>query len=520
MKKQTIFFGWLLLAGLLCTAVLGTATFEHRLNQQTTQTVLELQIPHTKHQDSAITTAKGVSRKIMSEVFNVPLQTTGVVAGAHTDQKLDQEQIADISTPAIIRIFNRVSGTVSFPEFTVDLLNFNLIPTANTYSQKLDSLATGTGFFVDSKGHIVTNSHVIDKGMILEKFTEKALVYYGEVIRNQILNLNPEELAALDKKITTTYGDDPMLAADKFAYDLLGGVHKYITERAKIDAEQTITVLDPSGVGVKIKTEEDLKKLASEGFPATIVDWRPDYAKSHKDVALIKIQKETTPFLNLNSQSSPSTGQQIFVIGFPANAEVNLSDLFSRTMTQGSINSLKDLDETRIYQTDAKISPGSSGSPMLNEKGEVIGIITFLNNGTIGDNFGYAVPIEHALTLMDNNGVNPTTNPYLSSFISGLQLAESNLCRKANEQFALSKANSESLGNPGLQKYIDRCNELISAGNSKDGKLYQAQEFLKNIPIYAWAGGLVFVIITAGALFFLRKSRKIEPIQATQATAV
>ena len=520
MKKQSILLGWLTSTALIGIVILGTAIFEHQLGQQATKTALELQIPHIKQQSPSLDTAKLVSREIMSQIFDVPIPSTGIVAGATTESQLNQEEIADISTPAVIRIFNRVSGTVSFPEFTVDLLNFNLVPTTTTYSQKLDSLVTGTGFFVDSKGHIVTNSHVIDKGVILEEFTQKALIYYGEAIRDQILNLNPDELTALEQKITTTYGDDPMQAADKFAYDVLEAVYKYITERAKIDAEQTITVLDPSGIGKKIKTEEDLKKLAGEGFPATIVDWRPDYAKSHKDVALIKIQKETTPFLNLNPNANPSTGQQIFVIGFPANAEVNLSDLFSRTMTQGSINSLKDLDETQIYQTDAKISPGSSGSPMLNEKGEVIGIISFLNNGAVGDNFGYAVPIEHALTLMNDNGVNPTTNPYLSSFILGLQLSENKLCRKANEQFALSKTSSESLSNPGLQKYIDRCNELISAGSSKDGKLYQATEFVKNIPIYAWAGGLVFVIITVGVIFFLRKTRKIEPIQTTQATAV
>lgn len=515
-QKQKILALWGISTAIIAITLIGTPLYEHRLSNKAESIIsgLPFRIPPEIKQSEY--NARVIGRQVMAQVFNDPELSRGIVLGSHTTIPLKQEEIADISTPTVIRVFNEVEGTITFPEFDIDLLTFNLIPNNKVYTEKVTSLVSGTGFFVDSKGHILTNAHVIDKGVILDDFIAGALLFYSSVIQQQILNLSPEDQEALKQKIISTYGDDPIIAADEFAYDVLETIYAYISDEAKVESTQKLTVLDPANVGTEIETEEDLVGLIDKGFPATVIDWRPDYATTHKDVGLIQIDQSQTPFLNLNTTSKPSTGQQIFVIGFPANADIDLSDLFSRTMTQGTVNSLKDLDGTQVYQTDAKISPGSSGSPMLNEAGEVIGIISFLNQGLIGDNFGYAVPIEHGYNLMSDNGVNPTDNPYMASFTQGLALAQASLCRKANEQFSASQANTKTFNNPNLQKYIDRCNDTIAEGDSKDGTIFQITERVKNVPTYAWAGGIIFILLSGGAGYYLIRMRKLSPQLPTQ----
>lgn len=456
--------------------------------------------------------AKKVSTNFIAQLYHAPNLTHGLVLGDTTPAPLKQEEIADISTPAVVRIFNQVSGSISFKEFSIDLENFQLLPTNKTYTEQSTALVTGTGFFIDSEGHLLTNAHVIDKHALLDQFIGSAINYYGQVIEQQITNLTPAEKEALKQKLISTYGPDPNIAVGSFALDLEATIEDYINQKSNVDATQNITVLNSAKDGTKLNNLADVEKLAKEGFEARLVDWKANYKTSHDDVALLKVEKSPTPFLSINADSKPSTGQQIFVIGFPSNAEIDFSDLFNRTMTQGSINATKKLDGFEVYQTDAKISQGSSGSPMLNEKGEVIGIITYQKSALLGDNFGYATPIQSGKTLMSDNGINIYSNPSLASFTQGVNLAAQSLCRKANEQFATASNLDPAFANPNLQKYIDRCKATIAAGQSKDGTLYQAQEFIGKVPIYAWVGGVAFVLISLGSLFMLRRMKKLSPI--------
>lgn len=474
----------------------------------------------------ALLRAEQVGFKVIAKAYRVPKLLTDSrvkesrVLGAQIPAPLKQEEIADISTPAVVRIFNNVEGTISFPEFSVDLVNFKLAPTSTTYAEKTSALNTGTGFFVDSQGHLLTNAHVIDKDVLMDKFILSAIDYYGIEIEKQMLRLSQAEMEALGQKILATYGGDPYSAGQLFALDLLANISDYIDQKAKVESKQTITVLNSIDDGTTIKNLADLKKLAAKGISASLVDWKPGYAKSHEDVALLKVENSPTPFLTLNSESKPTTGQQIYIIGFPSNAEIDYSDLFNRSMTQGTINALKKIDGTEVYQTDAKISQGSSGSPMLNEKGEIIGIITYQKSATKGDAFGYAIPIATGQQLMTDNGVTVSENPYMASFISGVNLSAQNLCRKANEQFATTGNIDSTFANSSLQKYITRCDELIAAGNSEDGTVYQVKEFFDKVPIYAWAASGAFVLISIGSFFLIRRMRNkplIQPLRTIPA---
>ncbi|MEI7579390.1 MAG: trypsin-like peptidase domain-containing protein [bacterium] len=121
------------------------------------------------------------------------------------------------------------------------------------------------------------------------------------------------------------------------------------------------------------------------------------YRDEVNDIAIVKINKDKLATVPLGDSDNLKVGQTVIAIGNP------LGDL-SSTVTVGSISGLnRDVNvgvdyafSTRTFsdviQTDAAINPGNSGGPLLNSRGEVIGI----NFATISgaENLSFALPIN------------------------------------------------------------------------------------------------------------------------------
>ncbi len=129
------------------------------------------------------------------------------------------------------------------------------------------------------------------------------------------------------------------------------------------------------------------------------------------DVALLKIEGTNLPYLDLGSSSDVIVGEWAIALGNP----FGLFDINSKpTVTVGVISNTGvnlSPQEQRIYrgmlQTDAAISSGNSGGPLVNSLGQVIGINatiystarTGMGAGSIG--IGFAIPINRARTIID-----------------------------------------------------------------------------------------------------------------------
>jgi len=88
-------------------------------------------------------------------------------------------------------------------------------------------------------------------------------------------------------------------------------------------------------------------------------------------------------------------GAQVVVIGNPLGLE--------KTVTDGIVSAVREIPSFgKIVQISAPISPGSSGSPVVNRKGEVIGVATFLLRE--GQNLNFAVPSERIAKLKSDKG--------------------------------------------------------------------------------------------------------------------
>ncbi len=118
------------------------------------------------------------------------------------------------------------------------------------------------------------------------------------------------------------------------------------------------------------------------------------------DLALLQINAPNLQPVTLANSSELSVGQEVYAIGNPFG--------LSGTMTRGiisSIRSIRTADGAPIddaIQTDAAINPGNSGGPLLNSRGEVIGINTMIasNGAEQSSGIGFAIPINTAKAVL------------------------------------------------------------------------------------------------------------------------
>ena len=145
------------------------------------------------------------------------------------------------------------------------------------------------------------------------------------------------------------------------------------------------------------------------------------------DLALLQITAPDLQPVTLADSSELSVGQKVYAIGNPFG--------LNGTMTRGiisSIRSIRNRDGAPIedaIQTDAAINPGNSGGPLLNSRGEVIGINTMIasNGAEQSSGIGFAIPINTAkAVLADLTRYGRVKRPSLGieSYAIGPDLAE------------------------------------------------------------------------------------------------
>ena len=123
--------------------------------------------------------------------------------------------------------------------------------------------------------------------------------------------------------------------------------------------------------------------------------------KGH-DLALLLINAPNLTPATLSDSSGLIVGQKVYAIGNPFG--------LSGTMTRGIISSIRSINGAEgapidnAIQTDAAINPGNSGGPLLNSRGEVIGITTMIasNGADQNSGVGFAIPINTAKAVLDD----------------------------------------------------------------------------------------------------------------------
>lgn len=143
---------------------------------------------------------------------------------------------------------------------------------------------------------------------------------------------------------------------------------------------------------VKGSSKIDVTLNNGQVLPATLIGTDPN-----TDIAVIKIEGKSFPFLKFGNSDDLRIAEDVLAIGSPFALDASVT----HGIVSGKKRQLQIADYEDFIQTDAAINPGNSGGPLLNLKGEVVGINTVIisrSGGFMG--IGLAIPSNMAKNVM------------------------------------------------------------------------------------------------------------------------
>lgn len=125
------------------------------------------------------------------------------------------------------------------------------------------------------------------------------------------------------------------------------------------------------------------------------------YENSVMDLAILKSTK-SLPYLKIGSSNDLAVGEDVLAVGTPLS--LSLTHTFTKGIVSALNRTLKIDNESgegymqNLIQHDASLNPGNSGGPLLNSRGEVVGINTLKISG--GEGIGFAIPSKSFESLL------------------------------------------------------------------------------------------------------------------------
>ena len=311
--------------------------------------------------------------------------------------------------------------------------------------------ATGTGFFITSDGYVATNCHLIERD---DAFIRR------QFILSAFRQITEASIAALENSWATRFTEQQR----SLLYNTYASVYSRLFSMILYDLKKSIYVVYRSDSGDR--HSDTVKKPAS-----VIIQGRP---MPGKDIAILKIPAPAEmPMLALAPSDLPQVGEQLFVYGYPGpvtnNDFLSGESAIEPTLTTGIVSAIrKSVGGWPLIQMDANINHGSSGGPVCNEKGEVIGLTTFgslENTGGLAAGLNFAVPVTILKEFLDSEGITPVPGHVTRLFARALGYYEQQQYQDALREFEkVSRLNDQY---PGIYAYISDCREKIKEGKGK-----------------------------------------------------
>jgi S1-C subfamily serine protease len=303
-------------------------------------------------------------------VFTLSLGLLIGAAGAlpaHAQKALSVQETNLRAKPATVLIISEVSAEVS--------LNCGGGVQSITPSAFRE---TGTGWFIDPSGWVITNGHVVQPAHETPRWLVNQLAQRA---------VTTACLGPALKSAGFQPGEKPE-AEDALKRRLLDKVLPTV----KVTITPKVTVVLSSGTRLKA----EVKKYSP---PASTEPGAP----SARDLALLKVPDGNYPVLAL-ADSTIQIGDPIRILGFPgvvlSHELLNESASLDASVTTGAVSGLKqDKANHPFIQTDASAAWGNSGGPAINAKAELVGVLTFVSlapgaEGSIVQGFNFAIPAQ------------------------------------------------------------------------------------------------------------------------------
>ncbi len=306
-----------------------------------------------------------------------------VALGAAPEARaLTLQEAIQIATPAVALITASVGA-----EITMDCGQGPVTVTPAPFVE------TGTGWFIDGRGYLITNAHVVDPGY----------------------RLPPWVTHELKKKAIEQACVDPELRARRLMRGEKPDVEELIRRQAsarglataKLKPIPELSVLLSNGT----KLNAEVKKFSAPLYTDSAGRPTPD---SGRDLALIQVKLGAYPAVALASRE-PKVGDPVHILGFPgvvlSHELLNRSAALEATVTNGTVSGLKeDAIGQDLVQTDAPATFGNSGGPAISDSATVLGVLTFISrsqDGAIVQGFNFLIPARDVRTFLEGTDIVP-----------------------------------------------------------------------------------------------------------------
>jgi S1-C subfamily serine protease/rhodanese-related sulfurtransferase len=382
------------------------------------------------------------------------LLLTGAWLGAPTSTAAYSVQEAILRVkPAVVLITTEVRGDVT--------LNCGRGPVTVSPSPYIE---TGTGWFVDGRGYVITNAHVVDPAH----------------------RLPPWVTHELKKKAIDQACVEPQLKARGLMHGQRPEVEEALRQAAgaaltsaKLETEERqITVMLSNGV----KLPAEVQKFS----PPPTVDSRgkptPD---SGRDLALLRVKDGNYPAIGLTTREV-QIGDPVHILGFPgvvlAHELLNQSVTLEASATNGAVSGFKvDVINQDLIQTDAPAAHGNSGGPAVTDDATLVGVMQFVSlssSGALTQGFNFLIPARDVGKFLQGTAVTkPGDSKFNAVWVAGIEALMS-------QRYKLAVAK------------LTEANQLVPNLTDVKHALNQAQEKVKNPPPQPFPWALTTVGVT------------------------
>ena len=138
------------------------------------------------------------------------------------------------------------------------------------------------------------------------------------------------------------------------------------------------------------------KKLQVVLHDGSVHDAKLIESNTYKDLALLKIDAPGLVAAPLGDSTSVEPADAVMVLGYPLGTALGSGV----SVYEGKVNAVRKEEDVPKFQIDATVNPGNSGGPLINDRGEVIGVVVSKVKTEVAERIGFAIPLAEANSLL------------------------------------------------------------------------------------------------------------------------
>lgn len=317
--------------------------------------------------------ASGYGGAYLANMNNETVSVSADATTAETQRPVVTASTEQASTAEALNNKPKPAGSVLTTAEVINKVTPSVVHITSEFDD-MNSGATGTGIIFTADGYIVTNAHVISA---------------------------EQQIRTNNNDTYPSFGNDPFSSFFENFYNFGGGNYETVV----VDAEKvTVTMSDG--------TEYEAEVIGSD---------------SNTDLAVLKIEAENLTAAEIGDSKALVMGDTAITLGYPLGLGLSASDgIISGLDKEMSVEVAGGSVTMNLLQTDAAINSGNSGGPLLNSRGQVVGITSSKLTGSSIDGVGFAIPITDALPIINElmtTGEVKNTIPKIG--ITGMEITQS-----------------------------------------------------------------------------------------------